>query len=143
VFIKFSPPPFLPPGIRGDFCSGSPHFLFSPSIKDPAMDDFPEKRKDARQNYFSPVVYSAQDLEFREYILDISGGGVFIKTRHLLPPGTEINLVIPFPNASYLSLLGVVVRSGEKGIAVQFHKDDLKLIEEVRAQVQSLRLLEQ
>lgn len=107
------------------------------------MNTVKEKRKDARQNYFSPVAYSTQDQEYREYILDISGGGVFIKTRHLLPPGTEMNLVIPFPGASYLSLLGIVVRSGEKGIAVQFHQDDLKLIQEVRKQVQSLSMLEE
>ncbi|TWI68209.1 PilZ domain-containing protein [Desulfobotulus alkaliphilus] len=106
------------------------------------MDDFKEKRKDVRQNYFSPVVYTTQDQEYREYILDISGGGVFIKTRNILPPDTEVNLFLPFPGGNYISLLGVVVRSGEKGIAVQFHNEDLELIHSLQAMVESIRLLE-
>ncbi|MCW7755085.1 PilZ domain-containing protein [Desulfobotulus sp. H1] len=107
------------------------------------MDDFREKRKNPRLTVFKPVVYTSEDQEYREYILDISGGGVFIKTRHILPPDTEIRLFLPFPGDNYISLIGVVVRSGEKGIAVEFCKDDMEIIHSLRNMIRNIRVLEE
>lgn len=105
------------------------------------MTDFTEKRKDPRKPYFMPVDYADRNREYKEYILDISGGGIFIKTRHNLPTGTELTLTIPFPDHNYLTIQGLVVRSGEKGIAVRFDREDLELVHQVQHLVDAIRLL--
>ena len=87
-----------------------------------------------------PIQYADRDATYKEYILDISAGGIFIRTHHQLPSGTELSLTIPTPSNNYLTIQGIVVRSSENGIAVRFCQEDLELVEQLRSHVDSIRI---
>lgn len=100
-----------------------------------------EKRYYPRKPYFMPVDYIDSNRIYREYIVDISAGGIFIKTNHTVPVGNEITLTVPFPYQNYLTISGVVVRNTAEGIAVRFHRSDLELVSRLENLVEEIKVV--
>ncbi|MCB9480249.1 MAG: PilZ domain-containing protein [Desulfobacteraceae bacterium] len=102
-----------------------------------------EKRYYPRKPYFMPVDYIDRNRIYREYIIDISAGGIFIKTENSVPVGNEISLTLPFPSQSYITISGVVVRNAPEGIAVRFHRSDLELVSRLESLVEEIKVVNQ
>jgi Tfp pilus assembly protein PilZ len=67
------------------------------------------------------VDYSAEDRLYKDYIQNISVGGVFIETRMPFRAGQEVSLCLPLPNyQKYIKITGEVVRISPQGIGVKF-----------------------
>jgi len=82
-----------------------------------------EKRSYIRKPFFMPVDYSTRDRVYRDFIKDISTGGVFIETLRPLPVGQEISMAFSFPNLRQnFKISGDFVRMDPKGIGVAFIK---------------------
>jgi len=80
-----------------------------------------EKRSHVRKPFFMPVDYSTRDRVYRDFIKDISMGGVFIETLRPPPVGQEILMAFSFPNLHRnFKITGDVVRMNPKGIGVAF-----------------------
>jgi len=80
-----------------------------------------EKRTYIRKPFFMSVDYSTRDRVYRDFIKDISTGGVFIETLRPLPVGQEISMAFSFPNhRQNVKISGDVVRMNPKGIGVSF-----------------------
>ena len=78
-------------------------------------------RKDLRINCLISVDYSDADRFFKDYIQDISSGGVFIKTREAFSIGEEIVLSLSLANdENAFRIPAEVVRTSEEGIGVKF-----------------------
>ena len=78
-------------------------------------------RKDLRINCLISVDYSDSDRFFKDYIQDISSGGVFIKTREPFSIGEEIMLSLSLSNdKNAFRIPAEVVRTSEEGIGVKF-----------------------
>jgi len=82
---------------------------------------FRDKRKHTRKHFFMAVDYSVEDRVYKDYIKDISAGGVFIETRTPFSIGQELSLSFPLPNyRKYIKTTGEVVRISPHGIGVKF-----------------------
>ena len=78
-------------------------------------------RKDLRINCLISVDYSDSDRFFKDYIHDISPGGVFIKTREPFSIGEEIVLSLSLSgDENGFRIPAEVVRTSEEGIGVKF-----------------------
>jgi len=78
-------------------------------------------RKDLRINCLISVDYSDSDRFFKDYIQDISPGGVFIKTREPFSIGEEIVLSLSLAgDENAFRIPAKVVRTSEEGIGVKF-----------------------
>lgn len=84
------------------------------------MSSYKEKRRHPRKPYYMPVEYASKDKNYKEYIHDISAGGVFIMTQQYLPVGHDIVMSIPLHNHSYVKIKGIVTWTNAEGIAVKF-----------------------
>lgn len=81
------------------------------------------QREHDRRSCLIAVDYSTQERFFRDFIQDISAGGVFIETRELFASGQEIHLTFSIPNSEIpFRITGKVTRTNENGIAVKFKK---------------------
>ncbi len=79
------------------------------------------KRKHKRKPFFMVVDYSAEDRLYKDYIQNISAGGVLIETRMPFSVGQEVSLCLPLPNyQKYIKITGEVVRISPQGIGVKF-----------------------
>jgi len=88
-----------------------------------------------------PVDYIDKNRVYREYIVDISAGGIFIRTSNAVPVGNEITLTVPFPYQNYLTISGVVVRNASDGLAVRFHRRDLELISQLESLMDEIKVV--
>ncbi len=78
-------------------------------------------RKDLRINCLISVDYSDSDRFFKDYIQDISSGGVFIKTREPFSIGEEIVLSMSLSgDENAFRMPAEVVRTSAEGIGVRF-----------------------
>ena len=78
-------------------------------------------RKDLRINCMISVDYSDSDRFFKDYIQDISSGGVFIKTRERFAVGEEIVLSLSLSeDGNAFRIPAEVVRTTAEGIGVKF-----------------------
>jgi Tfp pilus assembly protein PilZ len=60
---------------------------------------------------------------YRDFIQNFSNGGVFIETRENLAPGQPVSLTFSAPNSqNHFKIVGTILRSEEKGVAVKFQK---------------------
>ncbi len=76
-----------------------------------------------RKSCLIAVDYSSQDRFFRDFIQNISAGGVFIETREVFSPGQEIGLTFSIPNSQIpFRISGRITRTSSKGVAVKFLK---------------------
>ena len=82
---------------------------------------FEEDRKHHRKQTSIYAVFSGQDCYFRDYIKDISAGGIFIETETALFINQELVITFFLPNSSKpIKIRGKVVRSDPKGFGIQF-----------------------
>lgn len=76
-----------------------------------------------RKSCLIAVDYSSQDRFFRDFIQNISAGGVFIETREVFSPGQEIGLTFSIPNSQIpFRISGRITRTSSEGVAVKFLK---------------------
>lgn len=86
-----------------------------------------DRREDPRAPCAIPVDYSAGGRAFKDFIEDISAGGLFIKTQAALSAGQQITLTFMPPDRKKpVRIDGEIERSDSTGIGVKF-KDTEKL----------------
>jgi len=86
---------------------------------------FKGRRKHERESFFMAVDYSTKDRFYKDYIQDISAGGVFIETRMPFRAGQEVSLTFPLPDhQKYIKIMGEVARVTTQGIGVKFKTVD-------------------
>jgi len=86
---------------------------------------FKGRRKHEREPFFMAVDYSTKDRFYKDYIQDISAGGVFIETRIPFRAGQEVSLTFPLPDyQKYIKIMGEVARVTTRGIGVKFKTVD-------------------
>ena len=91
-----------------------------------------EQRGDDRVPCLIPVDFSTPDRVYRDFIQNFSNGGVFIETRETLAPGQPVSLTFSAPNSqNHFKIVGTVLRSEDKGVAVKFEKKLSRYQEEV------------
>lgn len=79
------------------------------------------KRGHERKPFFMIIDYSTEDRVYKDYIQNISAGGVFIETQMPFAEGQELSLSFPLPNyQKYIKISGEIVRTSPQGIGVQF-----------------------
>jgi uncharacterized protein (TIGR02266 family) len=82
---------------------------------------FKDRRKHEREPFFMVVDYSTEDRFYKDYIQDISAGGVFIQTRMPFRAGQDVSLSFPLPDhQKYIAINGEVARVTPEGIGVKF-----------------------
>jgi Tfp pilus assembly protein PilZ len=82
---------------------------------------FKDKREYQRKAFFMIIDYSTEDRVYKEYIQNISAGGLFIETPLPFSVGQEVSLSFPLPNyLKYIRIAGEVVRISPQGIGVKF-----------------------
>ncbi|MFT3841234.1 MAG: PilZ domain-containing protein [Myxococcaceae bacterium] len=80
-----------------------------------------ERRAHERHRVFRLGVKVATRDAFRaSYLRDLSEGGLFVRSQHPLPLGSQVAIELAPPNHPVLSLLGKVVRREDTGFGVQF-----------------------
>jgi len=86
---------------------------------------FKDKREHKRKPFFMVVDYSTDDRAYKDYIQNISTGGVFIETRMPLSVGQVVSLSFPLRDyQKYIKITGEVVRVSPQGIGVKFRMVD-------------------
>jgi Tfp pilus assembly protein PilZ len=79
------------------------------------------RRKHEREPFFMVADYSTEDRVCRDYIQNVSAGGVFIETHMPFTSGQEVSLAFPLPNyQKYIKIIGEVARVTPQGIGVVF-----------------------
>jgi uncharacterized protein (TIGR02266 family) len=79
------------------------------------------KRKHDRKPFLMVVDYSTKDHVYKDFIRNISAGGVFIETRMPFTVGKEVSLTFPIPNSQkHIKIIGEVVRTTPHGVGVKF-----------------------
>lgn len=79
------------------------------------------RRKHEREPFFMVADYSTEDRVYRDYIQNVSAGGVFIETHMPFTSGQEVSLAFPLPNyKKYIKIIGEVARVTPQGIGVVF-----------------------
>jgi len=79
------------------------------------------RRKHKREPFFMVADYSTQDHVYRDYIQNVSAGGVFIETNMPFTSGQKVSLAFPLPNyQKYIKIIGKVARVTPQGIGVVF-----------------------
>jgi len=90
------------------------------------MDEWKQKgaRKHPRKGWKIAVeYYTTEDQVLRDYIKDISSGGVYIETKMPFTIGQELNLKFPMPNFRKLvKVTGEIVWTSPQGIGVKFKR---------------------
>ena len=80
-----------------------------------------ERRKHARKPFFMAVDYATKDRTYKDFIQNISTGGVFIETRMPLYAGQKLAMSFPLPNCKkHVKITGKIVRTNVQGIGVKF-----------------------
>jgi len=94
-------------------------------LKDLEERPFEGRRKHVRKPFLMAVDYSTQDHVYKDFIQDISSGGVFIQTHMPFTVGQEVSLTFPLPNyQKHIKVIGEVVRSTPQGVGVKFKMAD-------------------
>ena len=79
------------------------------------------RRRHSRKPFFMVVDYATEDRAYKDFIQNISAGGVFIETPMPFSAGQEISLTFPLPDyQKYIKINGEVVWTSAKGIGVSF-----------------------
>ena len=83
-----------------------------------------DRREDPRIACTIPVDYSVEGRAFKDFIEDISAGGLFIKTQATLAKGQKITLTFLLPDRKKsVRIDGTIARSNATGIGVKFEKN--------------------
>ena len=80
-----------------------------------------ERRRHTRKPFITVVDFASQGRAYREFIKDISGSGVYIKTSRPFSVGQDVVLTFPFPNSQkHVKITARIARVNDAGIGVQF-----------------------
>ncbi len=80
-----------------------------------------DARKFPRKKHTIPVEYDTHYYSYRDFISDISAGGVFIQTNENLVVGEEVSLFFSVQGPrSPFKITGKVVRRPARGVGVEF-----------------------
>lgn len=80
-----------------------------------------EQRNDSRLTCMIAVDYATQKRAYRDFMQDLSKGGVYIETREPLNIGEALSLTFTMPKSgSHFKIGGKIVRWDEKGVGVEF-----------------------
>jgi uncharacterized protein (TIGR02266 family) len=83
------------------------------------------KRGHTRKPFLMVVDYASPDRSYKDFIQNISPGGVFIETGMPFSVGQEISLTFPLPKSmKHIKIDGEVARVDDKGIGVKFKVAD-------------------
>ena len=94
-------------------------------LKDLEEKPFEGRRKYVRKPFLMAVDYSMKDHVYKDFIQDISAGGVFIETHMPFTVGQEVSLTFPLPNyQKHIKVVGEVVRYTTQGVGVKFKMAD-------------------
>ena len=94
-------------------------------LRDLEEKQFEGRRKHVRKPFLMAVDYSTQDHVYKDFIQDISTGGVFIQTHMPFAVGQEVSLTFPLPDyKKHVKIVGEVVRSTMQGVGVKFKMAD-------------------
>ncbi len=83
-----------------------------------------DKREHYRENVSIDVDCSVDDVQFKDFIKNISSGGVFIKTDENFSLGQKIMISFSLPKFKFknaITIMGEVVRVSPGGIGVKFN----------------------
>jgi len=90
-------------------------------LKDLEESLFRGKREHIRKPFSMVVDYSTEDRAYKDFIQDISAGGVFIETHMPFSVGQQVSLSFPLPDyQKHVKITGEIVRSSPEGIGVKF-----------------------
>ena len=82
---------------------------------------FKKKRKHERKPFLTTLDYSTDSGSYRDFIKDISIGGVFIETSTSFSVGKVLSMTFLLPeHEKKIKIQGEIVRIDEKGIGVKF-----------------------
>lgn len=80
-----------------------------------------ERRKHPRRSWVGPVDYATEDRAFKDFLKNISAGGMFIETRTPFSIGQQITLTFsPSDRDKPIKITGEIVWTGSLGIGVKF-----------------------
>ena len=106
------------------------------------------QRRSSRLYHELPVAYRSVGSFLTDWATNISQGGLFINTRHPLPVGTLVKILIQLPMAAFpVDLSGRVTRVAEydnqanvvPGMGIEFTDIDAAKRDQIEAFVQKLR----
>ena len=89
---------------------------------------FPKGKREHNRKFFHDTVdYTTESGTYRDFIKDISDGGVFIETRNPFSVGEEISMTFLLSeHKKRIKLQGEIVRIGEGGIGVKFKASQIQ-----------------
>jgi len=97
-------------------------------------------RKDDRKDFFMTVDYVVDGRYYRDFIQDMSDGGVFIKTRQKFESGQEVLMTFMSPDLQKpFKIPGEIMRTLDNGIGVRFKKESQVQAETISALVNQIR----
>ena len=80
-----------------------------------------ELRSDSRMPCLVAVDFATKKRSYRDFMHDLSKGGVFIETRETFSIGDKVSMTFSMPdNQNHFKISGNIVRSEGNGIGVQF-----------------------
>ncbi|UCF83245.1 MAG: PilZ domain-containing protein [Desulfobacteraceae bacterium] len=80
-----------------------------------------DRRKHKRKSIFMVIDYSIKDRTYKDFIKNISTGGVFIETRMAPGAGQKIVMSFTLPNCrKHVKIAGEIAQTNLQGIGVKF-----------------------
>ena len=80
-----------------------------------------KQRKYFRKGFLTAIDYNVGDRYYRDFIKDLSGSGLFIKTSQTFSVGQTILMTFMYPdNQKPFRINGEIIRIHEDGIGVKF-----------------------
>ena len=88
---------------------------------------YKKQREHERKRFPSTLDYSTESASYRDFIKDISIGGIFIETSNSFSVGEQISMTILLPeHEKKITIQGEIVRIEKQGIGVKFKTSQLQ-----------------
>ena len=89
------------------------------------------------------VDYVVDDVYYRDFIQDLSAGGVFIRARQTFAPGQQILMTFMSPDQlKPFKIQGEIVYNLDHGIGVRFEKQSQVQAEALNALIEKISTIE-
>ena len=103
-----------------------------------------KSRKADRKDFFVTVDYVVNGRYYRDFIQDMSDGGVFIKTRQKFETGQDILMTFMSPDQQKpFKIPGEIMRALDNGIGVRFKTESQVQAETIAELVKQIRSTEE
>lgn len=90
-----------------------------------------EKRKHVRKPLFLAIDYAIAGRAYKDFVQNISAGGVFIETRMFVQTrmpfseGDDVSMIFPLPSrGKHVKVFGQLVRTSPQGVGIKFKLTD-------------------